>query len=161
MNELSKDVSGPRFETGRSMLIAGLNESYTYASAGAGIPAQWARFSEGFVEIPAQVGTYCYGVSWNFDGTDKFDYLCGIEVSGLSGLPEDYSNVLLPAQKYAVFSHTGHISTIKNSIDYIWRTWLPNSGYKPVHAPTFERYGESFCPDTGYGEVEMWVAIQS
>ena len=37
--------------------------------------------------------------------------------------------------------------------------WLAQSAYQSAHKPDFERYGAAFDPDTGSGEVELWLAV--
>ena len=70
------------------------------------------------------------------------------------------------AQNYAVFTHTGHVSCIRNTIDFIFDQWLPNSNYRHATAPEnalhfFERYGEKFNPQIGEGDIEIWLPIIS
>ena len=38
-------------------------------------------------------------------------------------------------QKYAVFTHAEHISTIRRTVNTIWNHWLPASGMKAADAP--------------------------
>jgi AraC family transcriptional regulator len=68
--------------------------------------------------------------------------------------------VRIPEQRYAVFSHGEHISTIRRTINTIWNHWLPASGLKAADAPSFERYGENFDSLTGNGGFEIWVPIK-
>jgi AraC family transcriptional regulator len=91
----------------------------------------------------------------------SFQILTGVEVADLSGIPDEFSGVRLPAQKYAVFSHREHVSTIRNTIGAIFDTWLPGSGYEAVSSPPFlERYGENFNPTTLMGDIEIWVPVK-
>jgi AraC family transcriptional regulator len=66
----------------------------------------------------------------------------------------------IAAQKYAVFSHREHISTIRSTLNTIWNKWLPESGLEVVDAPDFERYGEGFDTRTGVGGLEIWIPIK-
>ena len=66
----------------------------------------------------------------------------------------------IPEHRYAVFSHTEHISTIRRTITAIWNQWLPQSGLKVADAPSFERYDEKFDPATGNGGLEIWVPVK-
>jgi len=152
----------PRFETGRPLLIAGLRAPFTLATAD-GIPALWQRFVS-FGKLPNMIGNVYYGLC--FPTSAGFDYMCGVEVSGISGLHTELTHVTVPAQRYAVFPHPEHISELRHTLDYIWHRWFPASGYKPVQptggAPAFfERYGERFNPQTGREDIEVWMPIQS
>jgi AraC family transcriptional regulator len=150
----------PRFETGKPLLIAGLGARYNHETS-AGIPAQWQRFASYIGHIPGQVGRVAYGVLCNADDSGNMDYICGVEVSDFSELPPELSRVRIPQQKYAVFLHRDHISTIRRSWHAIWSAWLPNSGYENADAPDFERYTESFDAERGTGGVEIWLPLKA
>jgi AraC family transcriptional regulator len=156
---LLADLAPPRLVSGAPLLIAGLGERYTCETSTA-IPAQWQRFLPHFGNVPGQVGRVAYGVCCNSDGEGSFDYVCGVEVTGFSDLPPELTRVRIPAQRYAVFPHLGHISTIRRTISTIWGKWLPASGHEAADAPDFERYGEDFDPQTGMGTVEIWIPIK-
>jgi AraC family transcriptional regulator len=150
----------PRFEQGRELLIAGLNVSYTFETR-VNIPAQWARFAPHLGKVAGQVDKLSYGVCWNYKPDSGFDYLSGVEVRGASDLPADFSHIRLPAQRYVVFTHDKHVSSIPDTIDAIWKKWLPHSDYEAAKAPCFERYTESFNPQTGTGGIEIWVPLKT
>jgi AraC family transcriptional regulator len=151
-------VAPPRFERTKPLLIAGLGERYMCESSKA-IPAQWQRFAPHLGHIPGQIGRTTYGVRFNSDDEGNFDYICGVEVSDFSELPTGFSRVRIPEQRYAVFCHRDHISTIRRTINTIWNRWLPQSGHEVADAPDFERYGEDFNPQTGTGVVQIWIPI--
>jgi len=152
-------LAPPRFEDGRPFLVAGLSERYTCESAAA-IPSQWQRFNEYFGKVPGQVGNVAYGVCYNADDAGNIDYLCGVEVSDFSTLPAEFSRLRIAAQRYAVFSHREHVSTVRRTWNTIWNTWLPASGHLPADAPNFERYDEKFDPSTGNGGLEIWIPVR-
>ena len=149
-----------RFESGTVLLIAGTVQRYTCETS-AGIPSQWQRFLPHLGDIPGQVGPTAFGVRCNGDDEGHFDYLCGVQVSDFSTLRREVAHVRVAAQKYAVFSHREHISTIRSSWATIWNKWLPESGHELADAPDFERYGVEFDPRTGTGGVEIWVPIKA
>jgi AraC family transcriptional regulator len=148
----------PRFEHGKPFLVAGLGERYTCESSTA-IPSQWQRFGALFGKVPGQVGRLAYGVTHNADDAGNFDYLCGVEVSDFSALPAELGRVRIVAQRYAVFTHREHISTIRRTLNTIWNQWLPASGHVPADAPRFERYSEKFDARSGMGGVEIWLPL--
>jgi AraC family transcriptional regulator len=156
---LTDNLQTPRFETSKPLLVAGLGERYNCES-GAAIPGQWQRFHQSVSNIPGRVGQVAYGVCCNGDDAGNFDYIAGVEVSDFSDLPREFSSVRIPEQKYAVFTHRDHISTIRRTVNTIWNQWLPASGLKAADAPSFERYDESFDPLTGNGGLEIWVPVR-
>jgi len=152
-------LAPPRFVNGKPQLIAGIGERYSCETS-AGVPGQWQRFHEHVHEIPAQVGDVAYGVCCNGDDAGNFDYIAGVEVADFSDLPREFGRVRIPEQKYAVFTHAEHISTIRRTINTIWNHWLPISGMKAADAPSFERYDVTFDPSTGNGGLEIWIPVK-
>lgn len=157
---MATTIQPARFVTGRAMLIAGLGERYSGESS-KNIPTQWQRFGPHIGKIPHQAGKITYGVCCNPDGKGNFDYICGVEVSEFAGLPKDFTQLRLTAQRYAVFAHRGHISTLRNTMMAIWNQWAPESKHKVADAPNFEHYGPEFDPRTGNGGLEIWIPIKS
>ncbi len=149
----------PRFENGPTMLIAGLNESYTFETR-VNIPAQWHRLAPHIGKVPGQRGMTTYGVCWNYQPGHGFDYLSGVEVGDSKALVAGFSQITLQPRRYVVFSHTGHVSEIPKTLDTIWDKWVPEAGFEVVEAPSFERYTEEFNPQTGLGGTEIWIPIK-
>jgi AraC family transcriptional regulator len=153
-------LNPPRFETSKPLLVAGVGDRFSHED-GAGIPALWQRFHQTVAQLPSRVGPVAYGVCCNGDDAGNFDYIAGVEVTDFSDLPRDLMRVRIPAQKYAVFTHREHISTIRRTVNTIWNHWLPQSGFQAGDAPNFERYDENFDPHTGNGGLEIWLPIKS
>src|SRR6185312_8517736 len=143
-------LDAPRFESGKPLLVAGLGERYNGESSKA-IPSLWQRFQPYLGNISGAVGSAAYGVCCNGDDEGNFDYIAGVEVKDFSALPAEFSRVRIPAQRYALFRHAEHISTIRRTVNTIWSRWLPQSGHEAADAPNFERYAEAFDPRTGLG----------
>jgi AraC family transcriptional regulator len=142
-----------------SLLIFGLSQHYQPPKMGA-IPSQWDSFLSHFGHIPNQVGKIAYGVIYNSDDTGAFDYICGVEVHEFPTQPDGFTRLRIPPQTYAVFLHTGHISSIGGTCSAIWNQGLPDSGYQAADGPWFERYDENFDSRTGSGGLELWIPIQ-
>jgi AraC family transcriptional regulator len=154
------EIASPRFENAKAMLVAGLGERISQETS-AGIPGLWQRFHQHVQDLPGRVGPVAYGVCCNGDDTGNFDYVAGVEVADFSDLPREFSRVRIPAQRYVVFTHTEHVSSIRRTVNTIWNRWLPASGHIVADAPNFERYDEKFDPVTGNGGLEIWVPIKS
>jgi AraC family transcriptional regulator len=157
---LLENLKAPRFETSKPLLIAGIAERCTHENSGAGIPNLWHQFHQSVDHLPARIGKVAYGVCCNGDDAGNFDYVAGVEVADFSDLPREFSRVRIPEQKYAVFTHSEHISTIRRTVNTIWNHWLPASGMKAADAPNFERYDEKFDPATGNGGLEIWIPVR-
>jgi predicted transcriptional regulator YdeE len=147
-----------RFEKGKEMTVAGLNQSYTFENR-VKIPMQWENFAPHIGKVPGQIGNVAYGVCWNYRAGKGFDYLSGVEVNNSAKLPGDFSTVRLTAEDYVVFIHADNVSSIVVTIEKIWNSWVPQSGLKIKDGPWFERYTEAFNPQTGMGGMEIWLPI--
>jgi len=149
----------PRIVDQPALLIAGLSERYGN-TASAAIPSQWQRFMPHLDHVPGQVGHTAYGVIHNSDEAGHADYLTGVEVRDFAKVPADFSRVTIPPQRYAVFTHKDHISTIRRTWFSIWNKGLPDAGLEATGGPEFERYDERFDGRSGSGEVEIWVPVK-
>ena len=158
--ETIPEIEAPRFENRPAIRFAGFVERYDCQSP-SGIPDQWQRFAPHLGRIPGQTGDAAYGVCFHFDAEGNFDYMCGVEIAGRPELPPGFATLDVAAAKYAVFVHRGHIAGIRSTLMAIWRHWIPKSDLKPAAAPTFERYGREFNPQTGLGGVEIWIPIET
>ncbi len=153
-------LDGPRFETTKGMIIAGLSRNYN-AETRVQIPEIWKRFVPSLGKIPTQRGSETFGVCYGGDKDGSFEYMAGVEVQSTADLPSGFTHLRLPSQRYAIFNHTKHVSKIAETFDAIYRKWLPNSGLQAADAPAFEKYNEDFCPDKGLGGIEIWVPIKA
>lgn len=150
----------PRFEQGKELIIAGLNRHFTQETR-AQIPDLWMKFVPSLGKIPTQKGSLTYGVCHGEDNKGGFDYMAGVEVQNTSNLPSGFTHLKIPAHRYAVFSHSKHVSELPKTLDAIYCKWLPNSGLEAANAPFFELYTEEFCPDKGMGGIEVWVPLKA
>jgi AraC family transcriptional regulator len=119
------------------MLVAGLRRQHSFADAVRTIPLQWEAF-RALPPLPGAVAGATYGVICGA-AADGFEYMSGIEVRDFSGLPADLGRMRIPAQRYAVFEHRGHVSGIQSLWQQAMDDWLPRSGFRSAHRPDFER----------------------
>lgn len=125
-----------------------------------GIPRQWEQLARQPMPIPGQIGRTAYGACFHFTPEGNFDYLSGYEVKADSSIPDGLQALRVPANRYAIFSQKGHIASIQGVFAAIWSGWLPESGFDAAEAPTIERYGEEFNPQTGLGGYQIWLPIR-
>jgi AraC family transcriptional regulator len=152
-------IEPSRYEEGRAMLLAGLRRHHAFDAAATTIPAQWQAFRE-LGELPGRRDAVTYGVVCGSDPAARtFEYMCAAEVDTFDALPRELGRMRVPAQRYAVFTHRGHVSTLRATWDAIWQRWLPGSGQHPADTPDFERYDARFDPRSGSGEVEIWFPV--
>jgi AraC family transcriptional regulator len=156
MAQPSSKLKEPQMRESRSLLIAGLQHHYTSNTVGE-IPELWNRFMTHLGKIAGQIGRSTYGVGFNM-GESGFDYIAGVEVTDSSGGPPEFSHLGIPAQKYYVFVHEDHVSQIPQTITAILNEWVPAHHERIGAFPSLlERYGEGFDPQTGIGDMELWL----
>jgi AraC family transcriptional regulator len=157
-------LNPPRLQERRALLMAGLQEHYTPQTQNT-IPEQWKRLP--FGKISGQLGHMAYGVVLNLDEkTGEFDYFCGVEIATISPAHAKLKTYKSPQQKYAIFCHRENVSRLRDTIQAIFSTWLPTSGQVIAHpTPTspnlIEYYGENFDPESGTGDMEIWIPIKA
>lgn len=124
------------------------------------IPQLWGAFAARIGEIKhIRNPEIAYGVSDNMDeSTGEFDYVAACEVESAADIPEGMVSVDFPAQTYAVFTCT--LPTIGETFEYIYRTWLPTSGFRRPRSPEFELYDEDFNPNDPSSELYVYVPVE-
>ncbi len=62
--------------------------------------------------------------------------------------------------KIAEIEIAGTVDLEMRALDWIYRTWLPSSGYVPDHQPGFEAFnGEPFAHGPEHFELRIQIAI--
>ena len=158
MNEKLTKLSEPRLVDGDAMLIVGLKKRYDDTTS-AQMPAQWQAFVPYIGHIDNQKGNVAFGVLCNSDDDGNIDYVTGVEVTEYSNVASELDGLRIPPQTYAVFRHDGHVSEIRRSWKTIFGEWLSQTERKLADAPQLERYGEGFDPQTGLGDIEIWIPV--
>lgn len=147
-----KIVTRPGF-TVVGMLYHGKNEKGE-------IPQMWGQFIPRVDEIKHKVNPHvAYGVIGNFDeSSGEFDYVAGLEVESIAGIPEGMVSWEVPEQTYAVFTCT--LPTLMEAFQHAYKTWLPQSGYSRAGGPEFELYDENFDPEDESSEMYIYIPIE-
>ena len=149
----------PKIVEQNEILAIGLEQTYDQDSKQS-IPELWRRLTERIDEIPGRKPNLAYGICEPHDpGGGRFLYMAAVEVDSLEAVPDGMVAKTLPAQRYAVFTHKLRSSDIaadiKPTLQYIWGTWLPQSGYRRAGTPDFELYDDRFDPVTLAGEIDF------
>ena len=149
------DVAPHRIETHPAFRVTGLAQNFTFEE-NSGIPALWQRFSDRMDELNGTPPDVFYGVCFNTDAAGNFRYMSGVNAPER---PEGMETVDLPEQKYAVFTHDGHISDFSKMVYSVWNKAIPDAGLTPAGTPDFERYDSRFNAETGHGIFEVWIPV--
>ncbi|MBO6514966.1 MAG: AraC family transcriptional regulator [Bacteroidia bacterium] len=70
----------------------------------------------------------------------KYRYDFALKVEGNPPLAEGLEWSSIPSTEYATVHAQGSLDTVAQAWDYIYRDWLPNSGYVPEHLPAVEEF---------------------
>lgn len=160
--ELKTRLAAPKIETRPRLRLAGLNQRYDGKTI-PNIPDQWTRFGPFIGEISRGQTGDAYGVIGRMEeGSDGFDYFCGVPVATDRDVLPGLLSMTLPEARYARFAHQGHISTIRATCAAVFEEGLPGAGLTQdtTHFSFLEYYGPDFNPATGLGTVEVWVAVK-
>ncbi len=152
-------LSGPRMVEAGPMLFVGMGRRYRYDQM-ASASRQWDRFRPWKTRVPHALPGTAWGICTNHD-PESMDYISAVEVSAFGLVAHDLQRLRVPAQRFAVFSHKGHISEIQAVFRTIFSEWLPNSGLEEADAPSLERYGPEFDPASGEGGYEIWAPVKN
>ncbi len=151
----------PRFEEKPALALAGFGNTYTGETM-ARIPAQWMRF--GGEVGPVSDDKTAFGLCYEWrDGT--MEYACAAPARAGARLPAGWRALALPAARYAVFRHDGHVSDMTRVASWILRDWLPTSGRRRARGfaggiELIEWYGPRFDPQAGFGDIELWLPLE-
>jgi len=159
-NNIETTLAPPRLVAGAPMLLVGLAERHSIEATEC-IPAQWQRFMASYGEISHKADPIPLAVSTNMDDDGTFEYVCAVQVDDASDLPKGLIQLRVPAQRYAVFQHLEHVSTIATTYSAIWNYWLPAHIHKAADGPGLERNLKTFNPQTGLGGMEIWIPLEA
>ena len=111
------------------------------------LPPLWSDFLSRRGEIQNIVPGVGYGVvRQTKENTDRLEYFAATEVSRLGVLPENMVSVEIPAATYAKFTHKGEVKNINNTVNYIYSSWLLQSGMRHTYGADLEFYGSDYHP---------------
>lgn len=149
----SRVVDEPR------ILVVGLGEKFPCGPS-IGITGLWLRFAPYMEAIPARREAMPIGITYNFRDEAGFDYLAALEVTRFGDTPRELTQMEIPARRYAVFTHTRHVSRLPETFRVIWDVMLPAMNVRPADAPSLERHLQSFDPLTGEGGIDVWIPLE-
>src|SRR6195952_2048866 len=148
----------PRIEKQGPLTVVGLSRRQSLANTQA-IPGQWREFMTRYEEIDNKAEPIPLSVTNDMDGEGNFSYLTGVVVTSAGTPPKSLVAESVPAQTYAVFAHSGHVSEIAKTYAAIWDQWVPQSGKVVANGPCLEKHLPTFNTRTGLGGIEIWIPV--
>lgn len=153
LEHINKGISmQPEIYKQREMTLVGLRTTFYGADSDKNnvsekLPQLWQDFLPRLGEITNSTGEICYGVVRQLsENSDELEYYCAIEVDSKATLPEGMCAVKIDECEYAKFTHKGDVSKIDSTINYIFSTWLPQSGKRHAETTDLEFYGNEYDP---------------
>jgi len=128
------------------------------------IGQMWGVFNQRMGEIKASSNEEYLGLCFsNPEGAKEgeFEYVSAALVADGKGIPEGMVYREVPEYKYVVFTHHGKLDKLRETYEYIYNTWLPQSGHK-LHPSKFdmEVYDKDFAIEKDESKLYIYVAIQ-
>lgn len=128
----------------------------------------WKSFMTEKSKITNAVGTGLYSVQLydephyfrNFNPETEFTKWATIEVEDRKNIPNGFSILSIEYGLYAVFNHKGTVGEFKNTIQFIFNKWLPQSAFELDHRPHFELLGKKYKNNDPSSEEEVWIPIK-
>jgi AraC family transcriptional regulator len=142
----------------KRMLAVGLAERFPCGPS-LGVTTLWQRFEPFMEAVPFKREAMPVGISRNHDEDGGFEYIAALEVTRFGETPPELMEIEIPAHRYAVFTHTGHVTRFPDTFRVIWDEALPELGLAPAQAPVLERHLQAFDPRTGEGGIDVWVPV--
>ena len=158
----------PRFEEKNGFCVVGLGDKFKRGKTEDIGRCLWPEFIQRLDEIKHKKGkdkerfiTYgiCQEIWIKGHIQDTFRYFAAIEVEPNTKPPQGMELIKIEKQKYAIFTHRGGIKNLDHTNQYIWGTWLPQSGYELAPASDIEVYPGDFQPPHNDVPIEIWVPL--
>jgi AraC family transcriptional regulator len=151
-------IASPHIVTEPMLRFVGLAQPCSFGET-AKIPAQWQRFMEFYEAVDHKRAEIPVGIAQPADDDGRFTYMCAVEVSRFGARPKLLTEIEIPSRTYAVFDHSGHVSTIYATYTAIWNEALPATGRALENSPVLERHNPTFDPRTGEGGLTLWIPL--
>lgn len=97
----------------------------------------------------------------HFSSDTVFTEFVGIEVESFGCLSANLKGIVIPAGKYAVFTHTGSLAEFHKTYEYIWGTWFLHTKEQLANRVDVEVYDQRFLgPDNPATQIDICIPIQ-
>jgi len=111
------------------------------------LPTLWDAFLSRMDEIENSIPNIGYGaIQQTKHKTDLLEYTAALEVTHLNNLPKGMISLEIPSSRYAKFTHKGDVINIDNTVNYVYSSWLMQSGERHSYFPDLEIYGSDYIP---------------
>lgn len=158
----------PRFVTKEAFKVIGMDTKFSMKNNV--IPQLWQKFMTRMGEIKRSLNpgtalgiceTACEKNYKDFTEETEFTEIACLEVEDFEFVPEGMVTRTIDTHEYAVFTHRGELSKLNHTYDYIYKQWLPDSGYRVGANFDFELYDHRFNPmDQKNSEIDIYFPVK-
>lgn len=129
----------------------------------------WQKFMPRKKEIKIVKNNWHYAIQQystdlkmkEFTVNTKFEIWAAAEVYDFENIPDEMESYIIPKGKYAVFIHKGDAGKFSKTMDFIMKTWLPDSRYELDKRPNFQIMKEKYLGENNQNsEEEIWIPIK-
>ena len=130
------------------------------------IPRLWHQFVQREDQIQSKVGGASYGVvemlpeSAGKSHRDELFYIACVEVANFDSLPAGMIHRVIPAGRYAQFTHKGKLDGLEKTMRFIHGTWVRPADVKRRKAAEVEVYDRRFNPGSDQSEFDILLPIE-
>ncbi|MEE9321133.1 MAG: GyrI-like domain-containing protein [Granulosicoccus sp.] len=156
----------PEIVTQKKILLVGMKTRFYSSDSEKNniadkLPTLWNEFLPRMDEIQHGVPGTAYGlIQQEKSDTDQLEYLAGREVSQITTVPQGMDVIEVPACEYARFTHKGDVGKLDNTVNYIYSSWLMQSGRWHSYGPDLEIYGAGYIPGSDESVVHYAIPLK-
>ncbi len=130
------------------------------------IPALWERFLRLYKDMASFTGTG-YSIcetqqaAYTKEGDISFSVVVGGAVRDFDNLPQPLVRKILPAGRYAVFTHRGTFANLHKTYQYIYGTWFLTTKEELDDREDFEVYEREVTSyDDPENEIKIYIPVK-
>ena len=128
------------------------------------IPRLWSKFCPKMDTIANRKGCCAYGLCIEPDDykeTGIFEYVAALEVESLKEIPLGMVGKVIPANRYAVFTHKGPITGLRDTYENIYGKWVKDADLQVISGYDFELYDDRFKgTEDADSEIDIYIPMK-
>ena len=128
------------------------------------LPQLWAAFLPRLSEVPHIIPGGGYGMVRQIaEQSEQLEYWAAVPVShvDVDSLPCDLKALCVPSARYARFAHRGLVANVNMTVNYIYSSWLLQSGMQHTYGWDLEYYGADYEPDSEKSVIYYSIPVVS
>ncbi|MEM7344845.1 MAG: helix-turn-helix domain-containing protein [Chloroflexota bacterium] len=124
------------------------------------LPPLWDLFLQRLQDENGGIPEMCYGIIRQTpEKTDQLEYFAAAELNALEQPPSDMVRLEVPETMVARFACQGAIRNLNDTVNYIYSSWLLQSGKRHSYGPDIEFYGSEYSADAEDSTIYYAIPI--